>query len=499
MAEDHLEIKESREDNLSVGAKGGAIAFSLKIGNTALAFINQIILARFLGAGGIGEVLLALSLFKISSQIAKFGMEETMMRFVPLYIEQKDNARLKGTIYFAIKFCLMISIIIIFLILLLSKFISIEIFHSTMLLKLLPVIAIALPAGVIREIIGGVLKGYKDTYKALLPESFIVPFVRIVVFLVLTLNGISPLYAIIAFVAGEITALFLSIKFLSDRLVKIGQVKKQYENKRVLKVAYTIIFASVSMYLFTQTDLWILGMLKSTKDVGIYGIAAKLVFLVYFPMFAFGAIIPPIFSSTYASGDYKELERVTRESTRWILSMSMPIILVLILEGRYILWFFYGPEFEAGYPALIILTAAHLISASTGLVGLFLQMTGQHKVYMKLNIIFGLLNVVLNIILVMRFGILGAAMATAFCMVSLEVICTYIINKKFSILSLAEGFRYDIFFIAIVSFLYFLIVQVEIYWGTHFLLIAALIIYLWKSVSNHDIPWRLLLAGYKES
>ena len=105
---------------------------------------------------------------------------------------------------------------------------------------------------------------------------------------------------------------------------------------------------------------------------------------------------------------------------------------------------------EAGYAPLIILTLAYLISAGTGLVGLFLQMTGQHKVYMKLNIFFGLLNVVLNIILVMRFGILGAAMATAFCIASLEVICTCIIYKRFSILSLAKGFKFDIILIVIV-------------------------------------------------
>ncbi|MCK5505697.1 MAG: oligosaccharide flippase family protein, partial [Thermodesulfovibrionia bacterium] len=481
MADDCSEIKESREDNLSVGAKGGAIAFTLKVGSAALAFLNQIILARFLGAGGVGEVLLALSLYRISSQIAKFGMEETLMRFVPLYIEQKDDARLKGTIYFAIKFCLMMSIVFILLILLLSRFISISIFHSTMLLTLLPVIAIALPAGVIREIIGGVLKGYKDTYRALLPESFVAPTVRIGVFLFLTFKGISPLYAVIAFVTGEILALLLSLKFLSKRMAEIRSVKKQCENKRILKVAYTIIFASMSMYLFTQTDLWVLGILMSTKAVGIYGIAAKLVFLVYFPMFALGAIIPPIFSSTHASGNREELKRVTHESTRWILSMSMPIVLVLILEGRFILRYFYGLEFEAGYSVLLMLTAAHLISAGTGLVGLFLQMTGQHKVYMKLNILFGLLNVVLNIILVMRFGIFGAAMATAFCMASLEVTCTYIINKRFSILSLAKGFTFDICFIVIVSVLYLLIIYAGIYWGPHLLLVVSLTVYLWKS------------------
>lgn len=498
MTDDLSEGVRSKEDNLAVGAKGGAIAFALKVASAALGLLNQIVLARILGAGGVGEVLLALSLFRISAQIAKFGMEETLMRFVPLYTEQKDSSLLKGAIYFAIKFSFLISLFFIVIILLLSEVIAINIFHSAVLLKLLPVIVIALPVGVVREIIAGILKGYKDTYKALLPEGLVMPFFRIVVFLLLTLKGVTPLYAVIAFVAGEVIAALFSIKFLSQRLELIKSVKKQCERKRILKVAYTVIFSSISMFLFTQTDIWVLGILTSTEEVGIYGVAAKLVFLVYFPMFAFSAIIPPIFSSTYTTGDYKELKRVTRKTSRWIFSMSMPIILLLIIEGKYILSYFYGTEFEAGYHAILILLAAYLISASTGLVGLFLQMTGQHKVYMKLNVLFGLLNVVLNVILVSRFGLLGAAMATAFCMAALEIVCTVIIYKRFSILALAEGFMFDLFYIVIVSVLYMVLVYTKIFMGPHLLLIATLVIYLWKSISGNEIPLQLLIATYKE-
>jgi O-antigen/teichoic acid export membrane protein len=491
---DYLGVEGSKEDNLSVGAKGGAIAFSIKVASAALALLNQIVLARILGANGVGEVLLAISVVKVSTQISKFGMEETLMRFIPVYVDQKDPRRLKGTIYFALKICIVISIIFVFLILLLSKFIAINLFHSTMLLKLLPVIAVAIPAGVIRDVIGGILKGYKDTYKALLPENLISPLFRLAVFLFLTLIGVSSFYAVIAFITGEILSMILSIRFLSQRLAAVRDAKKQCENRRVLKVAYTIILASFSMFLFSQTDILIIGMLKTTQTVGIYGIAAKLVFLGNFPSYAFGTIMPPIFSSAYASGDFDELNRVARKSIRWILSMAIPIILLLVLEGKFVLRYFYGPEFEAGYTVLLVLTAAYLISTSAGIVGLFLQMTGQHKVFMKLNIFFLLLNVILNIILVTFFGMLGAAVATAFCIVMLQFMCAIIIYKRFSIVSLPDGYRFDVYFVIAVSSLYSIFTYAEISIGPHLLLVGALTVYLWKSLKNDDIPWRIFLA-----
>jgi O-antigen/teichoic acid export membrane protein len=498
MTDDDLEYKKQSADNLAVGAKGGAIAFSLKIANTILGFLNQVILARILGAGGIGEVILAITIVRISVQIAKFGMEETMMKFIPLYVNKKDEARLKGTITFAIKFCLLFSTVFMLFVFMFSKFISINIFHSEGLLKLMPIVVVAIPAWVIRDVIGGILRGYKDALRALIPEALISPFFRIVIFLILILNGVSSLFAIIAFVAGEILAVITSIIFLQNKVKGLRPVKKQCNNKEILDMAYTIIFTSMSVLLYTQADLWILGMLSSTETVGIYGIAAKLALLVYFPMMAFAAIIPPLISSIHASGNLDELRKMVSESTRWILSMSIPIILVLSLEGKYILKYVFGPEFVAGYVPLLILVLGQLIKAGAGLIGVILQMTGEHKIYMKVTIISGILNIILNIVLIPRFGMIGAAIATAFCLSMIDIISIFIIHKRLSVLTLARGLKFDIMFIALVSIIYLLFSYNNLYLGHHFLLIGALTVYLWKSIYNHDIPWRLLLGKYKE-
>jgi O-antigen/teichoic acid export membrane protein len=486
-------MKEQNDNNLRTGAKGGAIAFSLKISNTILAFLNQVILARILGAGGVGEVILAVTVVRISVQIAKFGMEETMMKFIPLYVDQKDDNRLKGTIAFATQFCFLVSVVFMLLIFILSKFISVNIFHTEGLITLIPVVVIAIPAWAIRDVIGGVLRGYKDVPRALIPESLISPFFRIAIFLLLIIKERSPLMAIIAFVAGESMAVIASIIFLRNKVKLLRPVKKQCDNKKVLDVAYTIIFTGMSVLLYTQADVWILGMFTSTDSVGIYGIASKLVLLVYFPMLAFAVIIPPLISSIHSSGNRDELNKMVRESTRWILSMAMPIILILSLEGKYILTYIYGPQFTSGYVPLLILVIGQLIKSCAGLIGIILQMTGEHKVYMKVTIIWGIINIVLNIILVPRFGMIGAAAATAVCLSMVDIICVFLIQKKLSILTLAKGLEFDVLFIAIVATAYIALHYGRFYFAQHLIVAVALVVYLWKSVSNHDIPWRLLI------
>lgn len=497
MADNHTDSAGPSEDVLVIGAKGGAVAFILKIISTALGFLNQVILARILGAGGIGEVLLALSVVNVFVQIAKFGMGETMMRFVPAYIDQKDDARLKGTIYFALKFTFLFSIIFVFFLLLSSRFISINIFHAEGLLKLLPIVAVSVPATVIKDVIKGVLKGYRDVFKAILPEFIISPIMRIGIFLLLTLKGVFPLYAIIAFVSGEIFVVLLSIGFLFKKLEKIRPVKQLYERKKILDVACAVIVTSISALVYNQADLWMLGIFTTTEVVGIYGASAKLVALTSFPMMASATIIPSLMSSLHVSGNHKEMREVVSKSSRWILSIAMPMILFLILEGRFILKYIYGEKFEAGYIVLVILSIGQLIKVGTGLSGFLLQMTGWHKNLMKITVFSGILNICLNILLIPPFGMLGAAVSITLCVSMVNLASIFVIYKKLSISILARGLKFDAVFLAIVGLFYSLFTYGNSPMGIHLLFIAAVTIYMWKSITNNDIPWRLLIAKHK--
>ena len=492
----HVEIQVEKEDNLTKGARGGAVAFFLKTISTGLAFLNQIILARILGAGGIGEVLLAVSVVKVIGLIGKFGMEEAMMRMVPSYLEKKDDARLRGAISFALRFCLMMSIILGIAVWSASKLLAINMFHSEGLSRLLPFAAVAIPFSVMYEVIGGILKGFKETLRALLPQFIISLFIRIVIFLYLSIKISDPLYAIYAFIAGEILALILAIAFLRNKTREIKTANSNSEYKKIINIAYTMIFTGFSVYLFTQADLWIVGMLTSTEEVGIYGVAAKLVTLIAFPLGALSAIIPPMISSMHTSGDLDELRKVVRGSARWTFSIAMPIILVLVLEGDIILKYVFGEKFVYGYAAMLILSIGQVINTGSGLVGYFLQMTGGHKVYMKITILFSIINVILNFLLVPRFGINGAALSTAFCLAMINIVSVFVVYHRSSVLTLARGLGFDAIFCFVVTLLYVFCRYNSLVAGYHILLAVSLTVYIGKSLVKNDIPWRLILSKY---
>ncbi|MEK7728168.1 MAG: polysaccharide biosynthesis C-terminal domain-containing protein, partial [candidate division KSB1 bacterium] len=82
-----------------------------------------------------------------------------------------------------------------------------------------------------------------------------------------------------------------------------------------------------------------------------------------------------------------------------------------LVFGRKLLHVF-GAEFEAALPVLLIITLASFIDAGVGPAGQFLQMIGRERAASALVISAALVTVGLNVLLIPRYGAVGAAMGT---------------------------------------------------------------------------------------
>ncbi len=177
------------------------------------------------------------------------------------------------------------------------------------------------------------------------------------------------------------------------------------------------------------TDTIMLGMFRTEKEVGIYNVALKLAALTSITLFAINTIAAPKFAEFWGRRDIKGLGRVAQQSTKLIFWTSFPILLSFWLFPSYILSVF-GSEFKAGVIALMILTFGQFVNAISGSVGYILQMTEKQKIFQNIILIATVINIILNAILIPKFGINGAAFASMVSLVFWNLTSVfYIINK----------------------------------------------------------------------
>ncbi len=98
------------------------------------------------------------------------------------------------------------------------------------------------------------------------------------------------------------------------------------------------------------------------------------------------------------------------------------IVVIFTLFGVTLLELFFGQEFVLSYVPLLLLFGGQLVSSAVGSVGFLLIMTGNERVVAKAFTVGALTNIALNVLLIPRFGTVGAAVATSASMATWSIL-----------------------------------------------------------------------------
>jgi O-antigen/teichoic acid export membrane protein len=164
--------------------------------------------------------------------------------------------------------------------------------------------------------------------------------------------------------------------------------------------------------LLLWVDTLLLGAFRTPGDVATYGIIVRLLSISAAALFAVIQIFGPFVTQLVARRNLPRLAEVLQTATRWTFTAAAPVLLLFMILGQPLLVFFRQPPTE-GSRAIVILATAFLIDVGTGPIGHILTMSGRSFLNLVNNIVALGCNVALNLILIPRFGLIGAAWAWA--------------------------------------------------------------------------------------
>ena len=169
---------------------------------------------------------------------------------------------------------------------------------------------------------------------------------------------------------------------------------------------------SVAQLALQRLDIVLLAALAGPAAAGVYTAATR--FLVFGQLGgqALGTGVQHRFGTLFALGDRAAAGELYRTATAWLMLLTWPLYLLFALYSPYVLAIF-GRGYGAGEPVMVLLALTMLVATGCGMVDIVLNMAG--RTTWTLGNAAGALvvNVVLNLLLIPRLGILGAAVAWA--------------------------------------------------------------------------------------
>src|SRR6266481_1826717 len=383
--------------------------FIIRVISAALAYLSQIVLARWMGGSDYGVYVYVWTWVLLLGSMMDFGTSASAQKIIPEYRTRSEHALLRGFLSGSRWMTFIVSSVVSALLALVVKLLSpwIEAEAVTPLY----IGCLTLPAFVVANTQDGIARAHDWMRLGLMPQfivrqALIIGFTAGAFMLGFNLGAIAAMLASATAVWIAMIGQMLALNRRLGSQVEPGA--KAYDFRGWLAISLPILMVEGFYLLLSYTDVLVLQQFRSSEEVGVYFAVVKTLALVSFIHYAMSATTAHRFAEYHASGDRARLS-------------------------------LFGPQFVVGYDIMFVAAIGLVVRSAIGPVERLLNMLGHQHICALAYALAFVMNVVLCIVLVPRFGGHGAAAATSISLVFETVLLFWIVRQRLGLHVLAFG------------------------------------------------------------
>lgn len=400
----------SLDDHLKELLRGATTAASLKIVAALATFGLHLMLGRMLGPEGTGIYFLAFTIVTIVAVLARFGLDNALVRFIAAGEAAGQPERVRGVYRLGVWITATASCVLGGLLCAMAPWFATSVFKDTALAMPLQIMALAVPPFALFVIHAQALQGLKRIRDAIATLSVIAPVLTAMLSIVLIpqfgVSGATGAYA----VAAMLTLAF-GIWRWRHWTCRYEDNAPRFSIGELLHTSIPLFWIAVMNIIITWVSTLMLGVFASSYEVGLFSAANRTAMLVGFFLLAVNSIAAPKFAALYQENDIQQLRRVANLTNILISVLALPVLLMFAVMPTAIMEVF-GKGFEGGAHLLVILSVGQFINVVTGSVGYLLMMTGSEQSMRNSLLMASVMCLILNAVLIPIYKETGAAIAT---------------------------------------------------------------------------------------
>jgi O-antigen/teichoic acid export membrane protein len=423
----------------SVTKRLAGTVFIIRVFSAGLAYLSQILLARWMGGSDYGIYVYVWTWVLLLGSMMDFGISASAQKIIPEYRTRGDNALLRGFLsgsrWMTLSVSAAVSLLLAGVVRLLSPWLG-----SNEIVPLYVGCA-TLPAFVVANTQDGIARSHDWMRLGLMPQFVI----RQALIIGLTAGAfalglhLGATIAMLASAGAVWIAMIGQMIVLNRRLAgHIEPGPKAYDFRGWLAISLPILLVESFYLLLSYTDVLVLQQFRSSEEVGVYFAVVKTLALVSFIHYAMSATTAHRFAEYHALGDKERLSAYVAHAIKWTFWPSLAATVLLLALGRPLLWLF-GPQFVGGYDIMFIAAIGLVVRSAIGPVERLLNMLGHQHICALAYALAFVMNVVLCVVLVPRFGGHGAAAATSISLLFETVLLFWIVRQRLGLHVLAFG------------------------------------------------------------
>lgn len=403
-------------------------------------------ISRILLPEGVGKVALAISIVSYFSMFAQLGIPIYGLRLVA---QLRDN---RNALTKAVQELFVINMF--------TTFIA----YTTLILAIFCVpqlreeklLYIIMSSSLILNTIGmeWLFKGLEE-YTYITIRSIIFKTIGLIlVFLLIRSKSDYIVYGTITIISGYLA--FVLNFIYSFKWINLKPLQN-YNFKQHLKPILIFFAMACAITVYTNLDTVMLGFMKTNTDVGYYSVAIKIKNVLVGLITALGAVLLPRCSYYIKQNLFNEFKKVSSKAMSFIFVFSVPLLIYFMLFAKYTVLFLFGSDFTGSIIPMQVIMPTLLFIGITNLIGYQIMVPlGKENLILYSVIAGGIIDIILNLLLIPRYSATGAALGTVFA--ELIVLLFQVVAMKKYVLNNMKNQEYikiiSAIFLAIVISLY---------------------------------------------
>ena len=398
--------------------RGSSLLLSGRLLATGVNFAAQVLIVRYLSTSDYGAWAYALSIVTFLQTLAPLGLDRAMSRFIPIYHEKRDYSKVFGTMLLVVGTILVVGSIIV------------AAFHGfpgefarlvrdqEQPLSLLFILIFLVPLESLDAMLVDLFASFGNPRAIFFRRYVLAPSLRLGVVVFLMLRKSEAEVLAYGYVAASALGLLL-YGWVLFRMLRRNGLLEQF-NLRQLRVPAREVFSFtiplltsdlVTVTMHTSAVL-LLGYFYDLSMVAFFRVALPLALFNKLVMNSFATLYKPTAARLFARNDYEGINRLYWNSAVWIAALSFPIFAATFSLARPLTLHLYGADYAPSAAILSLLSLGYYFDAALGNNGLTLKVLGKIRLMVTINCVVCLVSVGLHLLLIPRYGAMGAAIST---------------------------------------------------------------------------------------
>ena len=399
--------------------RGSSLLFVGRLMSKWLNFAVQVLVVRVLSQSDYGALAYVLSIVALMQQMATFGMDGTVARFLPIYQEHRRYDKACGTILLSLASVALLGVTLVVVACLTQNVLEQHVIRDRHVLILLVVLAFLVPLQSVDNVLLGMFAVLARPATIFVRRHVLAPVLKLLAILLVMLGGAGLFQIAAAYLAAEVIGLAIGGAMLwhilrqQEFFSHFHWREIRLPSRELFAFSLPLLSSDLLILVVPVIEVMLLEHFCSLDQVAAYRVVIPIALLIGLVKASFTPLFLPTAARMLARRDQEGINNLYWQTTLWLSVLSYPIFILAFVAAEPVIDTLYGLRYASSAAILMVVAIGEYFDAALGINALVLKTLGRMKYVMLINLATLTINILASLALIPAHGAMGAAIAAS--------------------------------------------------------------------------------------